>query len=175
MLPTPKLMGRRLPLAILVKVTNLHQICSEMMKRRLRLEVLTKSSGLSFLPAASRNMLSKILAPYGKPCAITESMLQVSRTDARAELFGKAEENIKYANSTKCVLHQSGHNIQLHFTGRHQCFNNLHKILISNKITCQNHLDGTNIDPSDQMKFINNWKEQNGNFIITSFGKKTWG
>ncbi len=101
-------------------------------------------------PAASNKMPSKILASFGKPYTITESMLQDARTGARAELFWKSEENIKYAESIKYALEKSSHNIQLHFANRQQCLKNLHTILISDEITCQNQLDGMTIKPSDQ-------------------------
>jgi hypothetical protein len=100
-------------------------------------------------PATSKKMLFKILASFGKPYTITESMLQDARTGARAKLFWKSEENVKYAESIKYALEKSSHNVQLHFASRQQCLKNLHKILKSNEITCQNQLDGMTIKPSD--------------------------
>ncbi len=47
-------------------------------------------------PGLSNGDLHSILAPYGKPYALTCAILQETRKLARSELFGDARENAKF-------------------------------------------------------------------------------
>jgi hypothetical protein len=41
---------------------------------------------------------------YGKEHALTDSILQEARTKAKAQLFGVAEDNVKFAEGMKSEL-----------------------------------------------------------------------
>ena len=55
-------------------------------------------------PAISNKNLRQALLAYGKEHSLTNSILQEERTDAKAQLFGIAEENVKYAEGMKLEL-----------------------------------------------------------------------
>jgi hypothetical protein len=48
-------------------------------------------------PGISNKNLRQYLLGYGNDHMLTDSILQEARTEAKAQLFGKSEENVKYA------------------------------------------------------------------------------
>ena len=57
----------------------------------------------------SNKNLRHALSAYGKEYSLTDSILQDARTDAKAQLFGIATENVKYAEGMKSELEKDGH------------------------------------------------------------------
>jgi len=47
-------------------------------------------------PSISNKNLRQALSAYGKEHLLTDSILQEARTEAKAQLFGVAEENVRY-------------------------------------------------------------------------------
>jgi hypothetical protein len=48
--------------------------------------------------------LRQALLAYGSDTSLTDSILQEARTEAKAQLFDKADENVKYAEGMKSEL-----------------------------------------------------------------------
>ena len=55
-------------------------------------------------PSISNKNLRQALLAYGKEHSLTDSILQEARTEAKAQLFGVAEENVRYAEGMKLEL-----------------------------------------------------------------------
>ncbi len=55
-------------------------------------------------PAISNKNLRAALSLYGKEHALTDLVLQEARTNAKAQLFGVTEENVKFAEGMKSEL-----------------------------------------------------------------------
>jgi hypothetical protein len=53
------------------------------------------------------------LSLYGKEYALTDLILQEERTNAKAQLFGVAEDNVKFAEGMKSELEKEGHVVEL--------------------------------------------------------------
>jgi hypothetical protein len=49
-------------------------------------------------PSLSTKYIKSLMKPYAKEYALTKSVVQEARDVAKAELFGKAEDNVKYAH-----------------------------------------------------------------------------
>jgi hypothetical protein len=64
-------------------------------------------------PAISNENLRAALSSYGKEHALTDSILQEARTEAKAQLFGVAEDNVKFAEGMKSELEKEGHIVEL--------------------------------------------------------------
>jgi len=60
-------------------------------------------------PTISNKNLRHALSAYGKEHSLTDSILQEARTNAKAQLFGIAAENVKYAEGMKSELEKDGH------------------------------------------------------------------
>ena len=58
-------------------------------------------------PTISDKNLRQALSTYGKEHSLTDSILQEARTEAKAQLFGIAEENVKYAEGMKSELEKT--------------------------------------------------------------------
>jgi hypothetical protein len=54
-------------------------------------------------PSISNKNLKQFLLGYGKDHVLSDSILQEARTEAKAQLFGKSEENIQYAKRNEDV------------------------------------------------------------------------
>ncbi len=55
-------------------------------------------------PAILNKKLRQALLAYGSDTSLTDSILQEARTEAKAQLFDKADENVKYAEGMKSEL-----------------------------------------------------------------------
>ena len=51
-------------------------------------------------------------------------ILQEARTEAKAQLFGKADEYVKYAEGMKSELEKNGHIVELLYTNRKETLRN---------------------------------------------------
>ncbi len=58
-------------------------------------------------PTISDKNLRQALSTYGKEHSLTDSILQEARTEAKSQLFGIAEENVKYAEGMKLELEKT--------------------------------------------------------------------
>jgi len=69
-------------------------------------------------PTISNKNLRHALSAYGKKHLLTDSILQEARTDAKAQLFGIAADNVKYAEGMKLELEKDGHIVELMYMSR---------------------------------------------------------
>jgi hypothetical protein len=76
-------------------------------------------------PAISNKNLRQHLSGYGKDHALTDSILQEARSEAKAQLFGNSEENVKYAEGMKTNLERNGHVVKLRYTSRKETIQNV--------------------------------------------------
>ena len=49
---------------------------------------------------------------------LTDSVLQEARINAKAQLFGVAEDNVKFTEGMKSELEKEGHVVELVYTSR---------------------------------------------------------
>ena len=71
-------------------------------------------------PGMPYPLLREILKPYAQDYSCTDSLLQEGRELAKAQLFGRAEDNVKYARAVKVELRSLGHHVKLLFAERKQ-------------------------------------------------------
>ena len=53
---------------------------------------------------------------------MTDMILQEARTEAKAQLFGIAEDNVKYSEGMKSELEKDGHIVKLMYTSRKEIY-----------------------------------------------------
>ena len=56
---------------------------------------------------------------------MTNSILQEARTNAKAQLFGVAEDNVKFAEGMKSELEKEGHIVELVYTNKKDTLKNI--------------------------------------------------
>ena len=56
---------------------------------------------------------------------MTDSVLQEARINAKAQLFGVAEDNVKFAEGMKSELEKEGHVVELVYTSRKDTLKNI--------------------------------------------------
>jgi hypothetical protein len=81
-------------------------------------------------PAISNKNLRHQLLVYGKEHSLTNSILQEARSDAKAQLFGIAAENVKYAEGMKTELEKEGHIVNLMYTNRKATLRNVEHLVV---------------------------------------------
>ncbi len=92
--------------------------------------VSAKADGSAGTPAISNKNLRHALSAYGKEHSLTYSILQEARSDAKAQLFGIAAENVKYAEGMKSELEKDGHIVKLMYTSRKATLRNVEQLVI---------------------------------------------
>ena len=60
------------------------------------------------------------MKPYAKDYALTDSVLQEARDNAKLELFGLADDNVCYARGVANQLHKLDHTVELVFGNRQE-------------------------------------------------------
>jgi hypothetical protein len=67
--------------------------------------------------------------------SLADSILQEARTEAKAQLFGIAEEeNVKYAEGMKSELEKDGHVVELMYTTRKETIRNAEHLVIGEEL-----------------------------------------
>ena len=123
-------------------------------------------------PAISNKNLRAALSLYGKEHALTDSILQEARTNAKAQLFGVAEENVKFAEGMKSELEKEGHVVELVYMSRKEILKNVERFVVGEELIClKNETNGT-LGREERRQFWNQWKEDNYALLINQLGFK---
>jgi hypothetical protein len=75
---------------------------------------------------------------------LTGSILQEARIEAKAQLFGVAEDNVKFAEGMKSELEKEGHVIELVYTNRKDTLKNIERLVVGEElIRLKNETNGS--------------------------------
>jgi hypothetical protein len=112
-------------------------------------------------PAISNKNLKQFLSVYGKDHKLSDSILQEARSEAKAQLFGKADKNAQYSKGKKTYLERSGHTVELKYTSRKETLCNVERLVVSKELLCLKAKDNSTLDKEGRTGFWDNWKEEN--------------
>jgi hypothetical protein len=124
-------------------------------------------------PGISNKNLRQYLSGYGKDHALTDFILQEARTEAKARLFGKSEENVKYAEGMKTYLERSGHVVELGYTSRKETIRNVEHLVVSEELLRLKTKDNSTLNKEGRSAYWNTWKKENHNLLVNQLGYKT--
>jgi hypothetical protein len=124
-------------------------------------------------PGISNKNLKQFLSGYGKDHALSDSILQEAKTEAKAQLFGKSEENVQYAKGMKMYLERSGHVIELRYTSQKETVQIVEHLVVSKELLCLKAKDNSTLDKEGRSAYWNTWKKENYNFLVNQLGYKT--
>jgi hypothetical protein len=124
-------------------------------------------------PAISNKNLRHQLSAYGKEHSLTDSILQEARTDAKAQLFGIAEENVKYAEGMKTELEKEGHIVTLIYTKRKETLRNVEHLVVGEELLRLKATTNGTLDKAERRQFWKKWKTDNYALLVNQLGYKT--
>ncbi len=104
---------------------------------------------------------------------MTDSILQEARSDAKAQLFGIAEENVQYAEGMKLELEKDGHIIELMYTNRKATLRNVERLVVAEELLCLKSATNGTLNRDEGRQFWSNWKKDNYALLVNQLGYKT--
>ena len=109
-------------------------------------------------PAISNKNLRQALSACGKEHSLTYSILQDARSNTKAQLFGIAEENVKYTEGMKSELEKDGHIVQLIYTNRKETLQNVEQLVIGEELLCLKSAYNSTLIRDEQCQCWSKWK-----------------
>jgi len=104
---------------------------------------------------------------------LTNSVLQEARINAKAQLFGVTEDNVKFTEGMKSELEKEGHIVELVYTSRKDTLKNIERLVVDEElIRLKNETNGT-LDREEHHQFWSQWKTDNYASLIKHLGFKT--
>ena len=104
---------------------------------------------------------------------MTDSILQEARTEAKAQLFGVAEENVRYAEGMKSELEKDGHVVELMYTSRKDTLRNVEWLVIGEEMIHLKSATNGTLNKDERRQFWSKWKTDNYALLINQLGFKT--
>jgi hypothetical protein len=125
------------------------------------------------IPAIWNKNLIQALLAYSLDTSLTDLILQEARTEARDQLFGKADKNPKYVEGMKSELEKNGHIVELLYTNRKETLQNVERLVIDEKLLCVKAATNGTLDKDERHLFWSKWKTDNYAMLINQLGFKT--
>jgi hypothetical protein len=124
-------------------------------------------------PGISNKNLRQYLLGYGKDHVPTDSILQEARTEAKAQLYRKSEENVKFAKGMKTYLERSSHVVKLCYTSRKETMRNVERLVVSKELLHLKARDNSTLNKEGRSAYWNTWKKENHDLLVNQLGYKT--
>ena len=105
----------------------------------------------------SNKVLWQVLKPFGKPYCFTEAIIQGARTEACKLIFGDADDNVGYVFFVKEDPKTAGHYVELSFTTQIATMQNLHRIVITDKMLHRKNAQMEVLHIGERKAFVQNW------------------
>ncbi len=109
------------------------------------------------------------MKPYAKDYALTDSVLQEARDNAKIELIGSADDNVCYARGVANRLRELDHKVELVFANQWETLKKATAIVLSEEVERRKHAKEI-MDKAEQLKFIKKWKADNDVYLNNVFG-----
>jgi hypothetical protein len=85
-------------------------------------------------PGIPYQLLREILKPYANNYALTDSILQEGQDLAKAQLFGRGEDNVQYAKGVAVELRALGHHVEVLFSDRKEILQAVGAVVLHKEI-----------------------------------------
>ena len=109
-------------------------------------------------PGASYRVMSEVLRDYVNPYAITNNILQDAREHAKADLFGKAEDNVKYAYALRDTLIAKGHSCELLFSTRRNLIRQIRVLVLKEELDRRERSKEPTLERGQpRVDYVNKW------------------
>ena len=121
-------------------------------------------------PGITYQAIREIMKPYAKEYALTESILQDGRDLAKLELFGDADDNVKYADGVVDQLRALGHEVEVVFNDRRSTLQMVSTTVLYEENMRRKKEKLPALSKAMQKLFINKWKVLNELWLNSIFG-----
>ena len=113
---------------------------------------------LADCPGASYRVMSEVIHDYVNEYAITNNILQDARQHARKDIFGEAEDNVKYAYALRDSLVERGHDCELMFTSRREVLRQIRAVVVKEELDWREIANEPTLERGQpRLDYINEW------------------
>ena len=150
----------------------------ETKKGKMRIPIGAKSlvpiikDAVSDNPGVTYQSIREIMKPYAKEYTLTDSVVQDARDRAKLELFGSAEENVRYARGVMDHVRQLGHEVEMIFQDRQKTLQAAGLVVLHEDLLRRKKMKLPALDKASQLQYVNKWKAENELHLNTEFGYK---
>jgi hypothetical protein len=127
---------------------------------KLRWLVPLIQSIISERPNVSNKELKELLKLYVKDIFLTASVLQNTRSDARATLFGNVDKNVQYVDVLVGWVKAAGHDVLVITHPAKEVRRMLDCVIISEQMK-KLKAKGKTMSREEKINFVKDWKEEN--------------
>jgi len=121
-------------------------------------------------PGITYQSIREIMKPYAKAFTLTDSIIQDGKDLAKNEIFGNADDNVKYAKGVKDHLTALGHAVELRYHDRRRSLQLLTSVVINEEQVRRKKVNLPALNKQQQLKYARAWKKENALWINTVFG-----
>ncbi len=90
-------------------------------------------------PGTTYRLLSEVIQDYVHPYTVTNNIIQDARDHAKADIFSKPDDNIRYAYTVQQAIRDMGHVCELIFTGRWDVIQKIREIVLKEEQNWRQH------------------------------------
>jgi hypothetical protein len=109
-------------------------------------------------PSPTYHVMSEVIRDYVNPYVVMNNILQDARNLAKADLFGKPDDNIRYAYAVQQAIRDMGHVCDLIFTGHCDVIQMIGAIVLKEELTRREHANEPTLERGTPTKeFVNDW------------------
>jgi hypothetical protein len=122
-------------------------------------------------PGIDYETLHNLMRPYAKDYAITNALVQDAMDAAKRDIFGKAEENVMYAEKVAQEMRAHGHSVELVFMTRSQTLANINTVVLQKEVDrCKRNKLPAFDNANARKIFWQEWKRNNAVLLAESLG-----
>ena len=115
-------------------------------------------------PNLSNKDMMQLLKLYVKPLFLTRALLQNTRAQARFEIFGNPNDNVKCVHLLKETLSKLGHQVQLLTSPPRDVLFKLQEIIVEEE-KAKNRKANVKWSSDDKIAFIDEWKRKHASML----------
>ncbi len=104
---------------------------------------------------------------------MTDSILQEARTEVKVQLFGVAEDNVKFAEGMKSQLEKEGHVVELVYTNRKDTLKNIEQLVVGEELIRLKNEANSCLDREERRQYWRQWKTDYYALLVNQLGFKT--
>jgi hypothetical protein len=116
--------------------------------------------------------LGKLLKPFGYEYAFTDSIIQDARAKAKLDIFGKPEENVKYANAIAREMKDMGHMVEMLYSKRSKIISKLGHVVLAEEDYRRKYDGESPLAANERAPFVEKWKRQHASQMSEQLGLK---
>ena len=123
-------------------------------------------------PGITYQSIQEIMKSYAKEYTLTDSIVQDARDQAKLELFGSAEENVRYVRGVMDHVRRLGHEVEMIFQDRQKTIKAASAVVLHEDLLRWKKMKLPALDKAGQLQYVNKWKAENELYLNTEFGFK---